>query len=70
MLFVPLLEAAREAYRVVERLAGHGEDRGNAVTLSGMQLASSLLSGRQSPQPALQVIDPLAGFRHVHCGIR
>ena len=49
MLFVPLLEAAREAHRVVERLTGHGEERGNAITLSGMQLASSLLSGGQRP---------------------
>jgi hypothetical protein len=43
VLFVPLLEAAREAHKVLDRLAGHGEERANAVTLSGMQLASSLL---------------------------
>jgi hypothetical protein len=43
VLFVPLLEATREACKVLERLCGHGEARANAVTLSGMQLASSLL---------------------------
>jgi hypothetical protein len=44
MLFVPLLEAAREAFAVLERLASHGEERATAVKLAGMQLASSLLS--------------------------
>lgn len=44
MLFVPLLEAAREAFTVLERLASHGEERAAAVKLAGMQLASSLLS--------------------------
>ncbi len=43
MLFVPLMDAAREAYNTIERLCSHGEDRENAVMLSGMQLASSLL---------------------------
>jgi hypothetical protein len=43
MLFIPLLDAAREAFNTIERLCGHGEKRDNAVLLSGMQLASSLL---------------------------
>jgi hypothetical protein len=43
MLFVPLLDAARSAFAMIERLSGHGEDRTNAVQLSGMQLASALL---------------------------
>jgi hypothetical protein len=42
-LFVPLLEAARDANKMLARLIGLGEERGNAVTLSGTQLASSLL---------------------------
>lgn len=42
-LFVPLLEAARDANKMLTRLTGLGEERANAVTLSGMQLASSLL---------------------------
>ena len=42
-LFVPLLDSAREAQRMVERLAGHGEDKATAVRLSAMQLASTLL---------------------------
>ena len=42
-LFVPLLEAARDANKMLARLTGLGEERANAVTLSGMQLASSLL---------------------------
>jgi len=42
-LFVPLLEAARDANKMLVRLVGLGEERGNAVTLSGTQLASSLL---------------------------
>jgi hypothetical protein len=44
-LFVPLLDAARYANKMLVRLTGLGEERGNAVTLSGMQLASSLLRG-------------------------
>jgi hypothetical protein len=43
MLFVPLLDATRDAYGMVERLSSHGENRANAVMLSGMHLASSLL---------------------------
>jgi hypothetical protein len=42
-LFVPLLDAAREAFAMSERLSSHGENKANAVMLSGMQLASSLL---------------------------
>ena len=42
-LFVPLLDAARVAYGMIERLSGQGENRANAVLLSGMQLASTLL---------------------------
>ena len=42
-LFVPLLDAARDVTAMVERLSGHGENRPNAVMLSGMHLASSLL---------------------------
>ncbi len=42
-LFVPLLDAAREAFAMSERLSSHGENQANAVMLSGMQLASSLL---------------------------
>jgi hypothetical protein len=42
-LFVPLLEAARDANKMLVRLIGLGEERENAVTLSGTQLASSLL---------------------------
>lgn len=43
MLFVPLLDAAREAHGTIERLCDRGEKRDAAVMLSGMQLASSLL---------------------------
>lgn len=43
MLFVPLLDATRDAYGMIERLVGHGENRASAVLLSGMSLASSLL---------------------------
>jgi len=42
-LFVPLLDAAREACGMIERLAGHGENHSNAAQLSGMHLVSSLL---------------------------
>lgn len=43
MLFVLLLDAAREAFQTIERLCSRGEPKENAVMLSGMQLASSLL---------------------------
>ena len=42
-LFVPLLDASRESFNTIERLCAHGEQKDNAVLLSGMQLASSLL---------------------------
>jgi len=42
-LFVPLLDAAREACRMIERLTKHGEERAAAVRLSAMHLASVLL---------------------------
>jgi len=42
-LFVPLLDAARDVLAMVARLSSHGENRPNAVMLSGMHLASSLL---------------------------
>jgi hypothetical protein len=48
-LFVPLLDAARDANKMLVRLIGLGEERGNAVTLSGMQLTSSLLRGGNLP---------------------
>ena len=69
-LFVPLLEAAREANTMLARLSGLGEERGNAVTLSGMQLASSLLRGGKGAKPSLQVSDPLASFRHLRRSVR
>jgi len=69
-LFVPLLEAARDANKMLVRLVGLGEERGNAVTLSGTQLASSLLRGGQRSKPGLQMSDPLASLRHLRRGIR
>jgi len=52
-LFVPLLEATRDANTMLARLIGLGEERANAVTLSGMQLASSLLRGGKRSKPRL-----------------
>lgn len=43
MLFVPLLDASRESCRMAERLRSQGEDPKMAVTLSTMQLVSTLL---------------------------
>ncbi|MGA8220250.1 MAG: hypothetical protein WB780_01255 [Candidatus Acidiferrales bacterium] len=43
MLFIPLLDAARDAYKSVERLAGQGQDRANSVMMGSAQLASVLL---------------------------
>jgi hypothetical protein len=42
-LFVPLLDAAREGCAMIERLTSQGENRANAVMLTGMHLATSLL---------------------------
>ena len=69
-LFVPSLEAARDANKMLARLTGLGEERANAVTLSGMQLATSLLRGRQRSQSSLQMSDPLPSLRHLRCSIR
>ena len=46
-LFVPLLEAARDANKMLAGLTGLGEERANAVTLSGMQLASFTAARQQ-----------------------
>jgi hypothetical protein len=67
---VPLLEATRDANTMLARLIGLGEERANAVTLSGMQLASSLLRGGTRSKPSLKMSDPLAGLRHLRGGIR
>lgn len=71
-LFLPLLVATREAYGIVERLSGLGEDRANAALLSGMQLASSLLksstfslAARGLPQEHVYTVDLNAGILRV-----
>lgn len=46
-LLIPLLEATREAYGLVERLSAQGEERSSAVSLCAMHLASSLLRDSQ-----------------------
>src|ERR1700692_3717225 len=69
-LFVPLLEAPRDANTMLARLIGLGQESANAVTLSGMQLASSLLRGGTRSKPSLKMSDPLAGLRHLRGGIR
>jgi hypothetical protein len=55
---------------MLTRLTGLGEERANAVTLSGMQLASSLLRGRQRSKPGLQMRYPPARLRHLRGSIR
>jgi hypothetical protein len=46
-LFVPLLDATREAFKIGERLQGQGEDKSSTVSLCAMHLASSLLRDSQ-----------------------
>lgn len=72
LLFVPLLDAARGAYVMMERLAGHGEERAHAVMLSGMHLASCLLrepsfslAARGLPQEHTYTVDLNVGTLHV-----
>ena len=43
LLFIPLLEGAREAVNLCERLTTGGETREHAATMSGIQLVSGLL---------------------------
>jgi len=72
-LFVPLLDAAREAFAMSERLAKKGEKRETALLLSAMQLASSflrdsqfsLVAGGQSHENLYRV-DLAAGTLHLH----
>jgi hypothetical protein len=73
MLFVPLLDATREAYDMVERLSSHGENRANAVMLSGMHLASALLRdssfsliARGQSHEHVYTVDLGAGTLHVN----
>jgi hypothetical protein len=73
MLFVPLLDATREAYDMVERLSSHGENRTNAVMLSGMHLASALLRdssfsliARGQSHEHVYTVDLGAGTLHVN----
>ena len=63
------VEAARDSNKMLARLTGLGEERANAVTLSGMQLASSLLRRGQRSKSSLQMSDPRASLRHLCCGI-
>jgi hypothetical protein len=72
-LFVPLLDAARDVCGMIERLSGHGENRPNAVMLSGMHLASSLLRdtsfslvARGPLHENLYTVDLDAGTLHVN----
>lgn len=71
-LFIPLLDAAREAHQTIERLCTRGESRDDALRLSGMQLASGLLRdssfslvARGMPQENLYAVDLNAGTMHV-----
>jgi len=73
ILFVPLLDAAREAHTMLERLSGHGEPRADAVRLSGMQLASSLLrepsfslAARGQAQEHTYTVDLDKGILHMN----
>jgi hypothetical protein len=43
LLFVPLLEMAREAVTFRDRLTTHGEDRAHAITMSGIRRATTLM---------------------------
>jgi hypothetical protein len=71
-LFIPLLEATREAYSLVDRLAQQGEDPSQSASLCSMHLASSLLRDGQfslgargmSPENSYAV-DFEAGTLHV-----
>jgi len=71
-LFIPLLDATREAFALLDRLAAQGEDRAHSVSLCSMHLASSLLRDSQftlgarglSPENSYAV-DFEAGTLHV-----
>jgi len=72
ILFVRLLDAAREAEAMVERLSAHGEKRPTAAMLSGMHLASSLLRDanfalvvKGQPHECLYTVDLEAGTLHL-----
>jgi hypothetical protein len=71
-LFVRLLDATRDAHKMMERLSSHGENRASAVMLSGMQLASSLLRdssftlvARGLSQENVYTVDLDAGTLHM-----
>ena len=71
-LFVLLLDSAREAYGTIDRLSTHGEDRSDALRLSGMQLATALLQrsgftlgARGLPHEHAYTIDLTAGTLHL-----
>jgi len=71
-LFVPLLDAARDAYRIVERLGGQNENRANSVLMGSAQLASVMLRDASfSLVATLQTVESLytvdldAGTLHV-----
>lgn len=72
VLFVPLLDAARDAFKTVERLAGQNEDRTNSVLMGSAQLASVMLRDASfSLVATLQTVESLytvdldAGTLHV-----
>lgn len=72
MLFVPLMEGAREAAAMTERLAGLGESTERATAVAAIQLASTLmsdssfaLSARGMPATHHYVVDLAAGTMSV-----
>ncbi|HKT48165.1 MAG TPA: hypothetical protein VJP87_11630 [Candidatus Acidoferrales bacterium] len=72
-LFAVLLEAGREAHRMVERVMRAGENRDSAAKLSGTQLVSTLLrnpsfslAAKGMSHENVYSIDLSAGTLHVH----
>jgi hypothetical protein len=73
MLFVPLLEGARDAANLCERLTAGGESSEHAATMSGIQLVSGLLkdssfslSARGLKEEHYYCVDLVAGTLSVH----
>lgn len=73
ILFIPLLDAARDAGAMVDRLATQGENRSNAAMLSGMHLASTLLKdanfslgAKGLSHETSYTVDLDAGTMHMH----
>jgi hypothetical protein len=67
LLFVRLLEMAREAVTFRDRLTTHGEDRAHAITMSGIRMATTLMGDSSFSLAARSLNEANHYIVHLEC---